>query len=312
VAVFFREKHTSFYDKMTAVQTSIDPEKAKAEFELKHIQDPSNLEAVHFLATWHLERHNYQQARQYFHHLCGIKNSDPSIWLCLSISCAFAKEFQESQDAALMASQYLEYREEDARVLFCSGCHYSLFFLFLPGIYFHCTGLLLEIRKDYNSAYNTFMRCLLKCDALIASNRTFANQSAFFSPLNSSFELRGEVLLRIAIIHKDIGATEDAMSLCDRICGDVSTMCLSTSIGTRSLCLKVRLFLDILLFVYIISWQGLLHEIRSEFPLAEVMYRSALQLIPGHALALERLGRLYLRFRETIPAAVQCFLKVNR
>lgn len=29
----------------------------------------------------------------------------------------------------------------------------------------------------------------------------------------------------------------------------------------------------------------------------------------GHSTALERLGRVYLRYRETIPAAVQCFFK---
>jgi tetratricopeptide (TPR) repeat protein len=40
-----------------------------------------------------------------------------------------------------------------------------------------------------------------------------------------------------------------------------------------------------------------------------VVYRSALQLLPGHGTALERLGRVYLRYRETIPAAVQCFFK---
>lgn len=31
--------------------------------------------------------------------------------------------------------------------------------------------------------------------------------------------------------------------------------------------------------------------------------------IAGHSIALERLGRVYLRYRETIPAAVQCFFK---
>jgi tetratricopeptide (TPR) repeat protein len=55
--------------------------------------------------------------------------------------------------------------------------------------------------------------------------------------------------------------------------------------------------------------KGLLHEAKGEFPMAEVLYRSALHVMPQHGLALERLGRLYLRFRETIPAAVQCFFK---
>lgn len=46
-----------------------------------------------------------------------------------------------------------------------------------------------------------------------------------------------------------------------------------------------------------------------DYPGAEVVYRSALQLVQGHLVALERLGRVYLRYRETIPAAVQCFFK---
>jgi hypothetical protein len=48
---------------------------------------------------------------------------------------------------------------------------------------------------------------------------------------------------------------------------------------------------------------------KSEFPASEVVYRSALSIIGGHNIALERLGRVYLRYRETIPAAVQCFFK---
>ena len=56
----------------------------------------------------------------------------------------------------------------------------------------------------------------------------------------------------------------------------------------------------------------MLHELKLEYPASEVVYRSALQLLPGHTLALERLGRVYLRYRETIPAAVQCFIKVKK
>jgi len=43
------------------------------------------------------------------------------------------------------------------------------------------------------------------------------------------------------------------------------------------------------------SLQGLLHEMRAEFPASEVVYRSVLQITSGHSTALERLGRVYLR-----------------
>ena len=51
-------------------------------------QNPSDIEAVHYLAIWHLERQSYQQARKYFAHMSTLKSEDADIWLCLSISCA--------------------------------------------------------------------------------------------------------------------------------------------------------------------------------------------------------------------------------
>lgn len=43
---------------------------------------------------------------------------------------------------------------------------------------------------------------------------------------------------------------------------------------------------------------------------AEISYRAALSANPSNVKALDRLGRMYLRFRETIPAAAQCFFKM--
>eukprot|EP00981_Chlorochromonas_danica_P008140 scaffold2028_cov181-Ochromonas_danica.AAC.18 len=101
-------------------------------------------------------------------------------------------------------------------------------------------------------------------------------------------EIRGEILLRMAVLKKEMGELDNAMHLCNIISGELH----GESIKLNALCLK-----------------GLLHEIKGEFPSSEVVYRSVLQSLPGHAIALERLGRVYLRYRETIPAAVQCFFK---
>jgi glucose repression mediator protein len=79
-----------------------------------------------------------------------------------------------------------------------------------------------------------------------------------------------------------------AITACNSIVGEN----FGGSIKANALCLK-----------------GLLHEMRSEFPASEIVYRSALQILAGHSMALERLGRVLLRYRETIPAAVQCFFK---
>ena len=96
-------------------------------------------------------------------------------------------------------------------------------------------------------------------------------------------------MLRIAILHKEMGSLDQAMQDCTQIAQEG----FSLTIRANALCLK-----------------GLLHELKLEYPASEVVYRSALQLLPEHTLALERLGRVYLRYRETIPAAVQCFIKV--
>lgn len=101
-------------------------------------------------------------------------------------------------------------------------------------------------------------------------------------------DLKGDASLRIAIVQKDLGQLELAMQMCSQIAQDP----YSPAIRANALCLK-----------------GLLHEAVHEYPAAEVDYRSALQLAPGHTRALDRLGRTYLRYRETIPAAVQCFIK---
>jgi tetratricopeptide (TPR) repeat protein len=161
-----------------------------------------------------------------------------------------------------------------------------------------------EKRKDFPIALEVYSQCLTECGASISSENEFAaDETPDNTPLNSSSEavqkaadrpitfmreLRGEIMLRIAILRKETGAYDLAMSVCNIVAGET----FGDSIRANALCLK-----------------GLLHEMRSEFPASEVVYRSALQIMTGHSTALERLGRVYLRYRETIPAAVQCFFK---
>jgi tetratricopeptide (TPR) repeat protein len=161
-----------------------------------------------------------------------------------------------------------------------------------------------EKRKDFPIALEVYSQCLTECGASISSENEFAaDETPDGTPLNSSSdvvqkvadrpitfmrELRGEIMLRIAILRKETGAYDLAMSVCNIVAGET----FGDSIRANALCLK-----------------GLLHEMRSEFPASEVVYRSALQIMTGHSTALERLGRVYLRYRETIPAAVQCFFK---
>ena len=45
---------------------------------------------------------------------------------------------------------------------------------------------------------------------------------------------------------------------------------------------------------------GLLLELRHEYPSAELIYRQVIQLVPLHTTALERLGRVYLRYIDIV------------
>ena len=162
------------------------------------------------------------------------------------------------------------------------------------------TALLSEKRKDFTLALEIYSQCLIECGTSInrevdsSGDNDGTNTSAQAAatsanqPISFMRELKGEVMLRIAVLRKETGAYDLAMSVCNSVAGES----FGDSIRANALCLK-----------------GLLHEIRSEFPASEVVYRSALQIMTGHSTALERLGRVYLRYRETIPAAVQCFFK---
>lgn len=61
------------------------------------------------------------QARKYFGHLATLKPNDPDVWLCLSIACAMADEFEDSTLALNRAKTLLDRKVEDIRIKFCSG-----------------------------------------------------------------------------------------------------------------------------------------------------------------------------------------------
>lgn len=156
-----------------------------------------------------------------------------------------------------------------------------------------------EKKKDYVNALDQYNSCINICNLSESSNRSATISSSSSANKNDSSkhdeassiysDLKGDAMLRIAILHKETGLLDQAMLDCTHIAQEG----FSLTIRANALCLK-----------------GLLHELKLEYPASEVVYRSALQLLPGHTLALERLGRVYLRYRETIPAAVQCFIKV--
>ena len=211
-----------------------------------------------------------------------------------------AEEFDDCLVALKQASQLIEGKDNDIRILFCS-CKYSKHFIIFEIFHEYSLALVAEKRKDYDIAFDGYMKCLQQCT--IASKvleETKTNGGTESEKVNHIWEpssmkslsffkqMRGEIMLRVAIVKKEINELDASMLMCTNIIEDN----YGDAIKANALCLK-----------------GLLHEMTNDFPSSEVSYRAALQIIPGHSIGLERLGRVYLRYRETIPAAVQCFFK---
>lgn len=177
----------------------------------------------------------------------------------------------------------------------------------------YSAALMYEKRKDYTKAMEGYVTCMNSCfsnlparnsssistsrsdarteeiesssggDAAFTAGGTEQTQSqesnnGHASSLSIGFlkELKSEIMLRIAVLKKEMGAIEQSMQMCNQITNDSS---VGDPLRANALCLK-----------------GLLHEMRAEFPASEVVYRSVLQISSGHSSALERLGRVYLRF----------------
>ena len=99
-------------------------------------------------------------------------------------------------------------------------------------------------------------------------------------------DVKGESLFRIALIRKETEAYDLALQTVTLVTKEPYSNAL------RANALVV---------------QGLLLEQKADIPAAEMAYRTALQLVAEHGIALQRLGRVYMRYRETIEEAVTCF-----
>jgi len=146
-----------------------------------------------------------------------------------------------------------------------------------------CTALMSEKRKDYTIAMEGYVTCLNQCAAAqtqtsdeattssanetnpptttttnnsntwteegAASNAPAASTAAAETPAQSKLvfmkELRGEVMLRIAVLKKEMGAIDQAMQMCNTISGEP----FGDSIRANALCLKVRFLCSFLWIV---------------------------------------------------------------
>ena len=136
--------------------------------------------------------------------------------------------------------------------------------------------------KDYTKAFEGYVFCIEE-----ATKRLTSTTSVESTPARSSLQdIKGEALLRIAMIRKDTEAYDLAMQTVTIVTQEPYNNALRANA---------------------LAFKGLLHERNAEIPMAEMAYREALQLTENHALALERLGRVYMRYGQTIADAVKCF-----
>lgn len=178
-------------------------------------------------AVWHLDRHSFQQARKYFGHLATLRHDDPDVWICLSVCCAMAEEFDECSTALKRVTALLD--PEDIRLRFCRS-------------------LMQEKRKDYANAIDGFTSCLNECTAVAEEAIHFENalEAQTISVTQEEIgarrkraefmkELSGEVMLRIAVARKEMGNLDQSMQMCNKIAGES----YNDSIRANALCLKV-------------------------------------------------------------------------
>lgn len=99
-----------------------------------------------------------------------------------------------------------------------------------------------------------------------------------------------EVLLRVAVVKKDRSELGDAIVILDLISRESPPP--SRELRANALCLR-----------------GVIAEMQANYTHAQRLYAEVTDLVPQHATALERLGRVYLRYRECVPAAVACLFR---
>ena len=241
--------------------------------------DADNVEAVHFMGCWHLSQGSMHVARQHFDRLASLRPNSPDVRLCVSVCSALSGELDAAAKAVKHAAALLEGADGDVRVLFCQA-------------------LVEEKKTNVRLALKAYRACADKCTELLATSNSSSSTSNSSSSSSSSSafsraaaqapflaDIKAEAQLRIALVQKEMGALDEATRTCQTILQEAP----GSTVRANALCV-----------------QGIVCEIRQNYPQAEAVYRAALQQVEHHAVALERLGRLYLRYRETVPAAVKC------
>ena len=237
--------------------------------------------SLQYLSSWHLERGNLVLARQYLGQLASLRKDDANVWLSFAVVCALAGEMEEGYRALTEVVRLTDKPEEDERVKYCQG-------------------LLYECRGKNAEAQDMYYRGIDLCESLLeveqnvheeaAALGDFDSENAAFKRMSALKSVRVEILLRVALLKKDRGELSEAIIVTDLALRDA--VAISSSLRANLACTRGHIF-----------------SAQQQLLPAEMSYREALRLVPGHCTALELLGGVYLRYRECVPTAVSCFIQ---
>jgi len=82
--------------------------RAEHEYQACLLSGESNLGTCCWLASWHLEKMSYIEARKYLGHACYMNPTRVSVWIALCICCALGNDLKESAVAIQEATRLLE------------------------------------------------------------------------------------------------------------------------------------------------------------------------------------------------------------
>jgi len=240
---------------------------------------PSTVESLRYLVTWHTDRQNLIVARKYLAQLASFCRDDARVWLSFCVVCALAGEIEESHRSLVEVVRLTEKPEEDVLIKYCQGLLYE------------CRGKLSEALDMYYcgiemSDVQHDSEQLLHEEA--AALGDFDTENAAFKRMTLLKDAKIEFLIRVASVQKDRGELHEAVIVAD-LAARNSNMA-SPGLIANLACVRGSIF-----------------SAQQQILQAEMSYREALLAVPGHSVALERLGAVYLRYRECVPTAVGCF-----
>jgi hypothetical protein len=169
-------------------------------------------------------------------HLCTLRQHDFDVWLCLAVCCAMSEEFDECMLSLEQANKLPQTTDGSIRVKFCYALRH-------------------ERKKEYHIALTSYAACIEESSAIISEQEQLLryletsgdgtsgcvsledeDRCKTLQLITRLRELKAEIMLRVAVVHKDRGSWEQSMKLCDTIRNGPD--CFNDSVKANSMSLR--------------------------------------------------------------------------